>query len=77
MPIKPGGCMNAMMYYLGSLALCGLSFILFKGTSPFAPIGSSIYEKRRTRRLVAKIILVIATFALGIGVLAQFSSSNP
>jgi len=63
-----------MDFYLGSLVLFGLSFVLFRGTSPFAPIGSFTFDHRKTLRFVALITLVLAILVLGIGMLTQFVS---
>ena len=68
--------MNPIVFYLGAGALTGLSVKLFKETSPYSRTGGSEYEKRRSRRLAGKLLLVAAAFSLGIGLLAQLSASN-
>jgi len=60
-----------MAYYLsGAIALFGLAFILIRGTSPFADIGCSTYDKLRARRAVALVLSIAATFISIIGMLA-------
>jgi hypothetical protein len=69
--------MNTIMFYLGALALFGLSTVLIGETSPYSRSVGPTFERKRKRRLVGQIVLVMATLSLGIGVLAQFVSSNP
>lgn len=69
--------MNATTFYLGSVALIGFSSILFRGTSPFTRIDCYTYARRRTRKRVAKILLLIAAFCLGMGMLSQIASNWP
>jgi hypothetical protein len=64
------------MFYLGSLALFGLSATLIREASPFSRLGCFAYEKKRKLKLVGQILLVVATLALGIGVLSQFVSGH-
>ena len=64
-----------VMFYLGSSVLFGLAAILIRGTSPFSPVGSSTYERKKKRWVMGMILLIGAAFALGIGVLAQLASS--
>ena len=64
------------MFYLGALALFGLSAILIRDASPFSRASCFAYEKIRKRKLFGQILLVVATLALGIGVLSQLVSSN-
>ena len=69
--------MNIMMFYLGALALFGLSAILIRDTSPFSRMGCATYERKRRRWLMGVILLIMATLALGIGMLAHFFSGSP
>ena len=64
------------MFYLGSLALFGLSATFLRGASPYSESGCYAYEKNRKYRLVGQILLIMAIFALGIAVLSQFYSSH-
>jgi uncharacterized membrane protein len=65
------------MFYLGSLALFGISATLIRGASPYSQSGCFAFEKKRKHKLVGQILLVMAIFALGIAVLAQFFSTPP
>ena len=69
--------MNSVIFYLGALALFGLFTIFNKKTSPWSRSGGIKYVKKRKRKLIGKILLIIATLSLGLGVLTQFFSSNP
>ena len=64
------------MFYLGSIALFGISVTLIKGASPYSQLSCIAYEKKRKHRLVGQILLVMATLALGIGALSQVVSSS-
>ena len=50
--------------------LSGLCAVLIRKASPYSQSGGSIYERKRKRRRVAKILLAMATLSLGIGALA-------
>jgi hypothetical protein len=64
------------MFYLGSLALFGLSITLIKGASPYSQSSCIAFEKKRKHRLVGQVLLVMAALTLGIGILAQLVSSS-
>jgi hypothetical protein len=70
--------MNTMAIYLGAWALCGLSIILIKETSP-APLSENpikyqplISERKSRRRILGRTLLAIAVLVAGMGLLAQF-----
>jgi len=71
--------MNALIFYLGAVALCGLSVILIRQTSTYSLSEGPIKYEPVTRSgranmcvFVGRILLVIAALAAGMGVLAQF-----
>jgi len=68
--------MSPGIFYVGTAVLVALSGVLVKQTSPYSRVGGYEYEKRMTRRLLGKILLVMAPLSLAIGVLAQFSSNG-
>ncbi len=69
--------MDSLVFFLGALALIGFSFLLVWNTSPYADCSSGVYEKKRARRLVGRIVLFMGMLALGISVLSEYYATNP
>jgi len=64
------------MFYLGSLALFGVSTILIREASPCSRSCCFVYEKKRKWRVVGQMLLAMAIVALGLGMLSQYISSH-
>jgi hypothetical protein len=67
--------MNTMMFYLGALVLCGLSALLIRERPNYSRSAAPTSERKRTQRLLGRILLGFAVFFTGMGVLTQFLSS--
>jgi hypothetical protein len=69
------GGISPLGFFLGAGVLLGLSVILFHNTEPYSLFGPS-YETKRKKRLIAKVLLIIASLCLCIAAVGQIIAVN-
>jgi hypothetical protein len=68
--------MNTIWFYLAAFVLYGLGTFCIRNTSPFTRAGGAKYLRREKRRLVGKILLILAILSLVIGLISQILSAQ-
>jgi hypothetical protein len=68
---------ESIFAYLVAGALLGVSVVLIKGGSPFAPVGPGEYVERQKRRAAGHVFWVLAVLVLVVGLVNQFVSATP
>jgi hypothetical protein len=64
------GGIGPIAFYLITALLVGLAVYFFRNTQPYSITGDS-YEKKSRRRLIAKVLLVVAAISLMVAVVEQ------
>ena len=67
--------MSPILFYLGALTLCGLSFILIREPSSEAASAGTLVESKGKRRFVGRVLIGLAALFAGTGAIAQLFSS--
>jgi hypothetical protein len=66
-----------LFYYIGAIGFFSLGALCIRNTSPHSRVGGTVYERRKTRKIVGEILLIAGALMLGMAFLSQFFSSLP